>query len=165
MIREIFTIGVYGTSETSFFAAPSRHNISRFVDIRRRCGMRGGRYAYANSTALKSRLREMGIAYERRLDLAPTKDIRSVENKADSVRNTTKSSRAGLSPEFVAQNESECLAGFDAAGFLDRYPPDARIVLFCLEARTTACHRSTLAECIRRERGLTRRDITPGGTS
>jgi hypothetical protein len=63
MPKEIATIGVYGTTESSFFRALQEFGTTHFVDIRRRRGMRGSKYAYANSSALQRSLTALDINY------------------------------------------------------------------------------------------------------
>ena len=43
---KLFTIGVYGFSETEFFDALEEAGIDTFIDIRYRRGVRGSLYAY-----------------------------------------------------------------------------------------------------------------------
>lgn len=161
MNKKLFTIGVYGTSETSFFEALRRHGITHFVDVRLRRGMRGAQYAYVNKSRLENRLRDLGIEYRHYLHLAPTKQIRQVQKAADSAQKVKKSERTGLDPHFVRIYERECLADLDAEAFLADFPEGARIVLFCVEAQPEACHRSLIARRIEQELGLEWRDITP----
>lgn len=163
MSRQLFTIGVYGTTESSFFNALVEHGITHFVDVRRRRGMRGSQYAYANASALQKKLRELGIHYVHHLELSPTKEIRETQKAVDAAVGTTKTARTELGSEFVRRYQSECLAQFDSKEFLDRFPTSAKLALFCVENQPQACHRSLLAERIQSDSGVEWRDITPGG--
>lgn len=163
MSRILSTIGVYGTTESSFFRSLVDHGVTHFVDIRRRRGMRGSQYAFANASALQQKLKELGIEYLHFVELSPTKDIREAQKAVDAAVGTTKSARIELGSEFVRRYESECLSQFDAKEFLDRFPQDARIALFCVEKQPQACHRSLLAKRIESEEGIHWRDITLGG--
>lgn len=58
--QTIFTIGVYDSTEESFFGALVKNEIELFIDIRARRGMRGSKYKYVNSAALQSKLKESG---------------------------------------------------------------------------------------------------------
>ena len=161
MTKQVFTIGVYGTSKGSFFRSLMDNGVTHFVDVRRRRGMRGSQYAYANASALQRKLKELGIEYVHFLDLSPTKEIREAQKAVDAAVGTTKSARVELGAEFVRRYESECLSRFDSKEFLKRFPVDARIVLFCVEKQPQACHRSLLAKRIESEAGVAWRDITP----
>lgn len=162
MSRTLSTIGVYGTTESNFFRSLVENGVTHFVDVRRRRGMRGSQYAYANASALQQKLKELGIEYLHFLDLSPTKEIREAQKAVDAAVGTTKSARVEHGAEFVRRYESECLSRFDSKEFLERFPVDARIVLFCVEKQPQACHRSLLAKRIASESGVAWRDITPG---
>lgn len=161
MSREIFTIGVYGTTESGFFQALSDHGITHFVDVRRRRGVRGALYTYANAKALRAKLSTMGITYIHRVDLSPSLETRALQKAADAASGETKRGRAGLDPAFIQGYESDCLNSFDEAGFLGEFPADARIVLFCVESLPEACHRSLLAERLAQAEAKRWLDITP----
>ena len=96
----ILTIGVYGYDEDEFFAALQEAGVDLFCDIRLRRGVRGAQYAFANSQRLQARLEEMGIAYLHRKDLAPTKEIRSLQFAADDAKKVAKRQRDTLSPRL-----------------------------------------------------------------
>lgn len=157
----IATIGVYGTTRESFFGALREFGATHFVDIRRRRGLRGHEYAYANATALQSELSALGIAYVHELRLAASNEARSAQIAVDKATDAGQRSRASLSPEFAARYRSECLEGFDVAEFMAQFPPCAKIVLFCVERSPDACHRSLAAEHIAVFCGVPWRDITP----
>ncbi|GMV87897.1 MAG: hypothetical protein AMXMBFR81_08280 [Chthonomonas sp.] len=161
MSREIFTIGVYGTTESGFFQALSDHGITHFVDVRRRRGVRGSLHTYANAKALEAKLSAMGITYVHRQDLSPSLETRALQKAADAASDETKRGRTGLAPAFVQGYESDCLNHFDAVGFLTEFPADARIVLFCVESLPEACHRSLLAERLAQAEAKRWFDITP----
>ena len=58
---EFYTIGVYGSTEQSFFTKLKENGIDTFCDIRQRRGVRGKKYAYVNSTYLQNKLKEYGL--------------------------------------------------------------------------------------------------------
>lgn len=68
--------GVYGNTEDEFFRKILNEQITLFVDVRQRRGMRGSQYAFANSTYLQNKLKELGIKYVHIKALAPTISIR-----------------------------------------------------------------------------------------
>ena len=80
---ELFTIGVYGSTEPGFFAALQKAKIDTFCDIRWRRGVRGSEYLYANSGRLQQRLAELGIRYLHFRDLTPNPALRNRQDKAD----------------------------------------------------------------------------------
>lgn len=164
MTPEIVTIGVYGFDEAGFFRALSEARVDTLCDIRRRRGVRGAAYAFANSRRLQERLAELGICYVHRLDLAPGAALRGRQAATDKADRTAKRQRAALSPEFSAGYRAEVLAGLDSARFVAELGPQARVVaLLCVERDPAACHRSLLAERLARDLGLTVAHIVPGG--
>ena len=161
-LQTIFTIGVYGSTEASFFAALVENEIELFIDIRARRGLRGAKYKYANSAYLQARLNEEGIFYAHLKELAPTKEIRALQWQADKEERTTKSDRTGLSAAYVEAYKKQILKYgkrkaelvlepyklLQRARQLAEYPtekPLQRYVLFCVEANANACHRSLVA--------------------
>lgn len=151
----ILTIGVYGYDEDEFFAALQDAGIDLFCDIRLRRGVRGAQYAFANSQRLQARLAEMGMAYVHRKDLAPTKEIRSLQHVTDESQQVAKRQRQTLSPQFVEAFQQEVLAGFSPSEFLAQTPPDTKVIaFFCVERAPEACHRSLVAEKFAEELGL-----------
>lgn len=142
----IVTIGVYGFDEPGFFAALQTANVDTFCDIRRRRGVRGAPYAFANSKRLQQRLAELGIRYLYRQELAPSPAIRAAQYAVDKATKTTKRQRAQLSPAFVAAYEAECLAHVQPEQLLNGLPKDAKVIAFCcVEQEPAACHRALLA--------------------
>ncbi len=159
----IITIGVYGFDEADFFAALQQAGVDTFVDIRRRRGVRGADYAFANSQRLQARLAEMGIRYIHRLDLAPSPETRSRQYAVDKANKTAKRQRAVLDPAFAAAYRQERLADFDSQQFLADLEPAARVIaLFCVEREPAACHRSLLSTRLQRDLGLKVRHLLPG---
>ncbi len=159
----IFTIGVYGSTEESFFCSLVENEIQLFIDIRARRGMRGARYSYANSAALQTMLKERGIFYAHLKELAPTNEIRALQWRADKEEKTRKRDRTALSEEYVKAFKKEILkygkrradrildprALLEQAKKLAGYPIDKplqRYALFCVESNASACHRSLVAE-------------------
>ncbi len=169
-LQTIFTIGVYGSSEESFFGALVDNEIELFIDIRARRGMRGSKYSYANSTALQEKLKELEIYYAHLKELAPTKEIRALQWQADKEENTRKRDRTELSPAYVRAYNKEILKfgkrredrildpakvlemAKAAAGFPEGRPLQ-RYVLFCVEQNADACHRSLVAARFRDKMG------------
>jgi uncharacterized protein (DUF488 family) len=162
MLEKIVTLGVYGSDETSFFAALQRAAVDVFCDIRYRRGLRGREYAFANSCRLQRRLAELGIGYLHFRDLAPSPALRSRQVAVDKLSRVLKRQRLELSPEFVAGYEQEHLANFKSAEFASRLPPEAKVIaLFCVERDPAACHRSLLAERLHKELGVEVVHLTP----
>lgn len=163
MIRRLVTIGVYGTTEESFFRALQEAGVDTFVDIRRRRGIRGSEYAYANSQRLQARLADMGIRYVHLLELAPTEAVRQVQYAADAQTKTAKRSRSVLSPAFVTAFREEILSGHTPAVVWEALPADAEVVaLFCVEHEAAACHRSLVAEWLSEHEEIVVDHLAPG---
>jgi uncharacterized protein (DUF488 family) len=143
----IYTIGAYGFTEEEFFDRLVRASVDTFCDIRRRRGMRGKEYAFANSARLQARLAELGIRYVHIRDLAPTEAVRAAQNRAERASRTAKRERANLAPQFIEAYERECLASLTCERFIEYVTGSARaVVLFCVERQPAACHRSLVAE-------------------
>lgn len=155
MTPDFVTIGVYGCDEASFFQALRQAGVDTFVDIRRRRGVRGAAYAFANSQRLQARLAELGIRYVYWPDLAPSKAVRQTQEAADKAGKTAKRQRAVLDPAFITAYQRERLDSFDSQHFLDGLGAEAHVVaLFCVEREPTACHRSLVAERLARDLGV-----------
>ena len=115
------------------------------IDVRRRRGMRGGVYAWANRTRLEALCAALGIAYESVAELAPTEATRQVQREIDARAKVAKRSRSTLDPAFVARylQQIDADAAVDAAKrVLDQFE---RPVLLCVERDAAACHRSLVA--------------------
>jgi uncharacterized protein (DUF488 family) len=160
---QIITIGVYGFSEEGFFRALQEAGVDTFCDLRQRRGLRGAKYAFANSKRLQARLAELGIRYLHRKDLAPTKAIRQRQKEADKKRKTAKRERDALSPAFVNAYREEILADFAPQSLWEELPENAQVVaLFCVERAPAACHRSLVAEKLAQDPAVSVTHITPG---
>jgi uncharacterized protein (DUF488 family) len=162
MTIKLVTIGVYGFDEEPFFQALQEANVDTFCDIRWRRGVRGARYAFANSKRLQDRLAALGIRYLHRRDLAPSPDVRRRQAEADKRNKIPRRQRKTLGDAFVAGYREEVLSGFQPRSLLEDLPPDARVVaLFCVEGEPAACHRSLLAQKLQEELGLDVEHIVP----
>jgi len=158
----IVTLGVYGCTEAGFFAALHAAGVDTFCDLRRRRGVRGAAYAFANRQRLQTRLTEMGIRYLHFKDLAPSQALRERQKDADTAQRTAKRLRAALSEWFVTGYREECLGAFDSRKFIGQLGPEAGVVaLFCVERAPAACHRSLVAERLQRDLGLKVVHLTP----
>src|SRR5512141_2977167 len=98
---EILTIGVYGWTAETFFAALQKAGIDTFCDIRARRAVRGSEYSFANSQRLQARLAELGVRYLHRVDLAPSAATRAQQQTVDDATHTARRQRETLSPAFV----------------------------------------------------------------
>jgi uncharacterized protein (DUF488 family) len=156
----VLTIGAYGWSEATFFAALQSAGVRTFCDIRRRRGVRGHEYAFANAGRLQKRLAELAIAYVHRLDLAPSDALRKAQATADAQSHTARRSRAELTPEFAAAFADEVLTTFDPEAFLTDLAQAGPVVLFCVEREPQACHRGLVAARLA-EAGATVTHLTP----
>ena len=164
----IFTIGVYGFSEDGFFSKLQENSIDLFIDIRARRGMRGPRYKFVNSGYLQAKLKEMGIAYAHLKELAPSPEIRAAQGQADKQGNVKKRKRSELSKPFIKAYKRDILKAYkrkpenkfkakeavDKAKRLAQYPPGRplrHVALFCVEEHPQACHRSLVAEELKKQ--------------
>jgi uncharacterized protein (DUF488 family) len=140
------SIGVYGYQEEDFFNALRDAGVDVFIDLRQRRGLRGTKYAFANSQRLQNRLREMGLNYIHLRELAPPPEVRAIQNEMDRKAAVKKRKRARLSPEFIRAYKNQVLDRFDFQSLFNRLPQETRTVaLFCVERYPEACHRSIVA--------------------
>ena len=138
------TIGVYGFDETGFHARLGEFRADLLVDVRRRRGVRGAHYAFANATRLQDALAERGVAYAHVLELAPTEDMRDLQRRADAAAGVGGRDRQRLAPEYVAAYGASL--GDEVFALMLEAIRDARsCVLMCVEADASACHRSIAA--------------------
>lgn len=144
---KIYTIGVYGNTEEDFFGKLTKFQIDLFCDIRQRRGVRGRQYAFVNSSYLQKKLSDLGIGYLYEKRFAPTREIREMQWAEDKEEHQTKKSRETLGHAFCCgykqlildqENLDELIVSFESM-------KAQRVVLFCLESRPEACHRSLLA--------------------
>ena len=163
-MNKVVTIGAIGYTADAFFSALQDAGVDTFVDVRRRRAVRGAAYAFANSQRLQARLAELGIRYLHRLDLAPPAAVRQQQAEADAAAGVTKRKRAELSPAFVALYQAEVLTPFNPQSLRNDLPPDAAVIaLMCVEREPAACHRSLLAEQLRRAWGVEVTHLVPRG--
>lgn len=158
----IVTIGAYGFTADTFRAALQHASLDTFVDIRRRRGVRGRDYAFANSVHLQQTIAELGLTYAHIPDVAPSKDLMQIETEADHAAHIRRRDRDSLSPEFIDAYNRTVLATFDTAAFMAQLPETAAaFALFCVERVPTACHRSLLAARLAHDLHATVEHITP----
>lgn len=151
---KIVTIGVYGFTEETFFAALGDAGVDTFGDLRWRRGVRGAEYAFANSARLQRRLAAMGIRYCHVRELAPSPALRQRQYAADQSTGTAKRKRTVLSDAFIAGYREAYLTSFDSRRFLAQLGVEAKTVaLFCVEREPAACHRSLVAERLEQDLG------------
>ncbi len=142
----IHTIGVYGFTAESFFAKLLSSRIDAFFDTRRRRGVRGSDYAFANARRLQDELNRLSIDYHYLIELAPTKEIRESQKQIDASVKEIKKNRTALSEIFVSRYLNEVCVPFDWDEFvksaLSQYKNP---VFFCVEREPESCHRSLIA--------------------
>jgi len=145
---EFFTIGVYNSTEKSFFDKLIENRIDTFCDIRQRRGVRGSKYSFVNSNRLQQKLNDLEIKYGYVQDLAPTTEIRDLQKEIDLGKGELKRERQELGKVFVIEYKNKILKNFDFEKFfesLDQVGAN-RIALFCVEEHPEACHRSIVAD-------------------
>jgi uncharacterized protein (DUF488 family) len=161
-IERVVTIGAYGFTADSFFAALRKAGVDTFLDIRQRRGVRGAEYAFANHGRLTVALEQMGIRYLHELGLAPTTEIRTAQYAVDAAEGVSKRQRESLSPAFIEAYQREILAPFDLPAMLDALPAETRVLaLFCVERTPEACHRHLVADAIHDLTGVPAQHLVP----
>src|SRR5436190_13210275 len=103
---QVVTIGAYGWTARSFFAALERAKVELLVDLRRRRAVRGSELAWANSQRLQQQLAARGIGYLHRLDLAPTQAMLSAQHAVDKAAGHRFRDRDRLSSKYVEDFEA-----------------------------------------------------------
>jgi hypothetical protein len=144
-LERVATIGVYGFDADCFFAAVLDARTDLFCDLRARRGVRGRDYAFANARRLEQRLGELGIAYRHFPELAPTKEIRSLQHAADASAGTGKRARGELAPAFVQAYDRQLDTANARAALEVIRETSAAPLLLCVERTPAACHRSLAA--------------------
>lgn len=141
----IATIGVYDFDAESFFQALADAGVSRVLDIRQRRGVRGPRYAWANSRRLQARLADSGIGYEHHPELAPTTELRQLQYREDAREGVGKRSRVRLAGGYVRGYTEQILDHAALERLVEGLPAQGIAALMCVEATAEACHRSLVA--------------------
>src|SRR3954468_6862244 len=100
-VARLVTIGVYEWSLETFLEALNAADVRLLLDLRQRRGVRGPRYAWANSKRLQGALAEAGVAYEHLPELAPTTELPQLQYAEDARLGEGKRSRTRLAPEYV----------------------------------------------------------------
>jgi uncharacterized protein (DUF488 family) len=152
----IATIGVYGFALPSFLGALESAGVDVVLDVRQRRGVRGPRYAWANSRRLQAALAEAGVGYHHIKQLAPTTEMRQLQYREDDRLGEGKRSRTRLAPEYARRYTAEILERADLSALV-AIASNAFPALLCVERDPEACHRSLIAERLGREHGF---DVT-----
>ena len=118
---EIYTMGVYGSSEDSFFKLLIDNEIDAFCDIRQRRGVRGSQYSYVNSNYLQEKLSVMNIRYYYEKLLAPTNEIRQKQKDDDKQKHIDKKQRTELGLVFKSEYIKQILDNYDIDALIDRF--------------------------------------------
>jgi uncharacterized protein (DUF488 family) len=150
-----YTIGVYGSTEESFFEKLTQNKIDTFLDIRNRRGVRGAKYSYVNSKRLQAKFEELRIKYIYIKELAPTPEIRQLQKEDDKKKGILKRDRTQMGQVFKIAYKDRILNNFHLDNLLQDLQKDnsENIVLFCVEEAHTACHRSLVSEKIHNKYG------------
>lgn len=145
---EFYTIGVYNTGEADFFTKLTENGIDTFADIRQRRGVRGKSYSFANSRRLQQKLQVLNIRYDHVSGLAPTAEIRKVQEENDRQKKESRKERRQISEAFTEAYKKIIIERFDFEAYLQGLAKSGakKIVLFCVEEHAEACHRSIVAD-------------------
>lgn len=159
----LVSIGVYGWTREAFIATLKRSDVGLLLDIRQRRGVRGPRYAWANSRRLQAALSDADIAYRHERQLAPTTELRQLQYRADELEGVGKRNRVRLAPEYRRRYAEEILAEADLDALMERLPLVGCSALLCVERDPEACHRSIIAETLQRRFGVWVSHLVPIG--
>jgi len=159
--RRAATIGVYDWTFEKWLGALRGAEATQVLDLRQRRGVRGTRYAWANSTRLQAALAEAGIEYRHRKELAPTTELRELQYREDDRLGVRKRSRVELAAEYRQRYLREILSRVHLRPIVEAMPVDGAAALMCVEADPEACHRSLVAERLEAEFGLPVEHLRP----
>jgi uncharacterized protein (DUF488 family) len=150
-LPDIYTIGVYGSSEKEFFQKLTDRQIDTFCDIRLRRAVRGSQYAFANSQRLQDKLADLSIKYLHETGLAPTPEIIKLQDKFDKEHQIQRRKREELTDVFKVAYKNKILSKFDIRKFIKDLAESGakKLVLFCVEKSPAACHRSLVTNKIK----------------
>ena len=97
---------------------------------------------------MQEKLNDLDIKYGHVIDLAPTKEIRELQKEADAQKGELKRDRNRLGQVFTIAYKDRILSNFDFDSFLEKLDEVGadRVVLFCVEEKPEACHRSIVAD-------------------
>ena len=160
-MRRLTTIGVYGFDAESFLRRLRDAGVGVLLDTRQRRGVRGPEYAWANSLRLQALLSDAGIAYRHLPDLAPTTELRQLQYAEDDHRGVGKRSREALAPKFARRFVTEVLDRADLTPVLDALDEGVIPAFLCVERDPEACHRSLIAERMRRDHDVSVEHLVP----
>jgi uncharacterized protein (DUF488 family) len=160
-MEQLFTIGAYGWDAERFFQALDQAQIDLFLDIRRRRGVRGREYAFANAGRLQERLAARGITYQHIIELAPDNATRELQARDDAAKHIARRKREALGERFIEDYETRTLEPYDPGPLIEELKAYRHPVLFCVERIPEACHRHLVAERLARETGVLVTDLVP----
>ncbi len=159
-MKTLRTIGVYGFDRASFIGALGAAGVDLLLDVRQRRGVRGSEYAWANAQRLQAALAEAGIGYSHLKELAPTTEMRQLQYAEDARLGEGKRNRSALAPAYVERYTAEVLDRVDLDPVV-RWIGDSSAALLCVERDPEACHRSLIAERLRRDLGFEVEHLRP----
>jgi uncharacterized protein (DUF488 family) len=150
-LPDIYTVGVYGSSEKEFFQKLTDYDIDTFCDIRLRRAVRGSQYAFANSQRLQDKLANLSIKYLHETRLSPTPEIIKLQDKFDQEHKIQRRKREELTDVFKMAYKNKILSKFDIQQFIKDLERSGskKVVLFCVEKFPAACHRSLVTDKIK----------------
>ncbi|HZU61501.1 MAG TPA: DUF488 domain-containing protein [Solirubrobacteraceae bacterium] len=162
-MKRLCTIGVYEWDLESFLGALRDAEVRVLLDLRQRRGVRGARYAWANSLRLQRALSEAEIGYRHHPELAPTTELRQLQYAEDARQGVGKRSRVRLAPAYRDGYTRQILDRADLTPLVRDLPEQGRASLFCVEADPEACHRSIVAERLQARYGIDVVHLRPPG--
>jgi uncharacterized protein (DUF488 family) len=160
-MADLATIGVYGFDLEGFLGALREASVKEVLDVRQRRGVRGSRYAWANSRRLQAALADAGVGYRHLRELAPTTEMREAQYREDERRGEGKRTRTRLADEYVRRYLDEVLGPADLSEIVEAARAGRRPALLCVERDAEACHRSLISARLEREAGLTVAHLVP----
>jgi uncharacterized protein (DUF488 family) len=159
-MKTLRTIGVYGFDQATFLRTLAEAKVDLLLDVRQRRGVRGSEYAWANAQRLQAALAEAGVGYSHLKELAPTTEMRQLQYAEDARLGEGKRNRTALAPAYVERYTEEVLDRVDFDPIV-QWIGNSSAALLCVERDPEACHRSLVAERLRRDAGFEVEHLRP----
>jgi uncharacterized protein (DUF488 family) len=153
-VKRVCTVGVYEWDLETFLDALRDADVRVLLDLRQRRGVRGPRYAWANSLRLQRALAQAEIGYRHHPELAPSTELRQLQYAEDARQGVGKRSRVELAPAYREGYTRQILDRADLKRLVTQLPARGTASLFCVEADPEACHRLIVAERLQTRHGV-----------
>ena len=147
-MKTLATIGYQGTTVREFLDTLERANVSLLVDIR---AVASSRRPGFSKSALAANLESIGVDYLH---------LRALGTPADGRAAARAGHHAEMKKIFLAHLKTDA-AQEQLETLLDLVRSDRRVCVLCFEADPTHCHRSIVADAVKKKLGVKVDDLRP----